>query len=370
MRQPHLLVVAGDPSADEHAAGLVRSLRQRLPGLRVTALGGNHLKNVSDHFLYPLVGVGGFGFLEPILKIPELWRVRRSIDRLLQTDTPNVVLPCDYYGFNIHVAEAAHRRKVPVIYFISPQVWASRPGRIQRLGKVIKKMLVIFPFEEKLYRDAGVDAVYVGHPLVDRLPTPADPGPTVRIGLLPGSRKGVALRHLPLLAETADRLHARYPETELILFRAQNLDAALFEPWTQSRPWIRLEVDGSLELRRTLSLAIGVSGTAALENTLLGIPMVIMYRLSTVTYQIAKRLIRIPFVGIPNILAGRSIVPELLQDDATPDKLAAEAAAILHDEPRRRRMREELLALRGTLQTGATDRAAEEIIRFLAHPTS
>jgi lipid-A-disaccharide synthase len=362
----HLLVVAGDPSADRHGASLIEALRKKSSGLRVTALGGTHLQAAADQFLYPLVGIGGFGFLEPIAKIPQLWRVKKKIQALLKEDRPDMVIPMDYYGFNIHVAGLAHREGIPVIYYISPQVWASRPGRVQRLARTINRMLVIFPFEEAIYKKAGVPVTYVGHPLVEQVPTPSDPAQPSMIGLLPGSRPGVAERHLPILCETADRLHREFPEAQFRLFRPAELDESLYAPFLATRSWLRLLIDPTYEDRKRLTLAISVSGTAALESTLLGVPMIVMYKLSALTYWIARMLIRIPFIAIPNILANRAIIPEFIQEAAQPAILAAAAAGLLRSPHRLKTMRQELLELRQHLQAGGSDRAAEAILEEMS----
>jgi lipid-A-disaccharide synthase len=362
----HVLIVAGDPSGDQHGAELARVLKQRDTGIRVSALGGTHLKSAADQFLYPLVGLGGFGFWEPLLKLPKLWRARQAIKRLLEKDPPQVVIPIDYYGFNIHVARLAKQHGIPVVYFVSPQVWASRPGRVQKLAKVLTKILVIFPFEEELYRQAGIPVRFVGHPLLDRVPEPESANGTLTIGLLPGSRRGVVERHLPVLIEAADRLRSVFPQAQFLLFRPAELSADFYQPYLNGRTWLQVVDDPDYARRKKLSLAISVSGTAALENTLLGIPMIIMYKLSALTFAIARKLIRVPFVAIPNILAGKAVVPELLQADATPDKLASAARAVLENPIAARRMRDDLLAQRTRLGSkGAVQRAADEITHFL-----
>lgn len=365
-KSAHLLIIAGDPSADRHGAALVRALKAKQPDLQVTALGGAFLSKVADTFLFPLVGVGGFGFWEPMMKLPQLWRAMSTVKMLLADNPPDLVIPIDYYGFNIRVARLAHAQNIPVAYYISPQVWASRPSRIQELGQVVKKMLVIFPFEQELYQKAGVPVSFVGHPLLEQLPEPGTPSAHPTIGLLPGSRRGILRRHLPLLVDSAKRLHQRMPETRFVLFRPEEIEPDFYAPFIRSYPWIELTTDPNYESRRKLWLALSVSGTAALENMLLGIPMVILYKLSTLTYWIARQIIRVPFVGIPNILAGKSVVPEVLQDDATPERLCDEATALLASVQKRNAIRDTLLSLRSSLQDGGTTRAAEEILGMLA----
>ena len=362
----HILIIAGDPSADRHGAALIDSLRAKRPDIRVSTLGGEALRQKANTFLYPLVGVGGFGFWEPLFKLPQFWAARRKVNDLIQKDRPDVVVPMDYYGFNIHIARLAHRNGIPVVYYISPQVWASRPGRVKKLARVINKMLVIFPFEETLYRQAGVPVRFVGHPLLERVPLPSLESSRPTIGLLPGSRRGTVARHLPLLVQTAELLHRQFPEARCVLFRPLEIEPAFYDPFLKRTPWIELVTDASYDIRKSLWMAIGVSGTTALENMLLGIPMIIMYKLSRLTYWIAKSLIRVPFVGIPNLLAGKAIVPELLQDEATPERIAEAATPLLSDRQSRQRMRETLLSLRATLQEGGSSRAASEILGMIA----
>jgi lipid-A-disaccharide synthase len=361
----HVLIVAGDPSADRHGAALVKALRERDPAVRISALGGVHLKASADLFLYSLVGVGGFGFWEPMMKLPQLWAAWTAVKTLLKNDRPDLVVPMDYYGFNIHVARAAHRRGIPVIYYVSPQVWATRPKRIETLGAAIDKMLVIFPFEADLYQQAGIPVRFVGHPLSERLPSPAPESVVPTIGLLPGSRRGTAARHLPILIQTATLLRQEFPQARCLLFRPEEIEESFYRPFIAHAPWIELTTDPSYETRKSLWLAIGVSGTTALENMLLGVPMIIMYKLSFLTYWIARALIRVPSVGIPNILAGRKVVPELLQDQATPERLTLTAKPLLSDRSLREAMRKTLLSLRDRLQEGGSARAAEEILSAL-----
>jgi len=362
----HILIICGDASADQHGAALVKALRQKDPTVRVSALGGSHLRQTVDQFIYPLVGIGGFGFWEPLTKLPQLWEAWTAFKHCLLTDRPDIVVPIDYYGFNIHAARRAHRMNIPVAYYVSPQVWASRPGRIQQLAAAIDKMLVIFPFEVDLYKKADVPVSFVGHPLIERLPGPGVEAVTPVIGLLPGSRRGIIARHLPILIQTAERLKKEFPLMRCVLFHPEEIERAFYAPFLAGSRWIELIDDPAYETRRTVWLAIGVSGTAALENMLLGIPMIILYKLSTLTYWIARALIRVPYIGIPNILAGKSVIPELLQKEATPEHLAATARPLLSDTFGRQAMRETLLSLRATLKEGGSSRAADEILEMIA----
>jgi len=365
MPEKRLLIVAGDPSGDRHGAALVKALKAKHPDLKVAALGGNFLKEVVDVFIHPLVGMGGFGFWEPLFKIPQFWNLRQQLKGFIVGWKPDMVIPIDYYGFNIHVARLAKGLHIPVYYYISPQVWASRPQRIGELGKNVAQMLVIFPFEEKLYRDAGVPATFVGHPLPDQLPEPTEKSEIPSLGLLPGSRRSVIARHLPIVVDTAIRIREKNPHFQIYLFRPKEIEPAFYAEVLERAPWIRLTDDPDYSIRKRLWLAISVSGTAALENMLLGIPMIIMYKLSWLTYQIAKQLIRVPYIGIPNLLAGKPIIPELIQADAHSQKLADIAQDLISQDTKRAAMQAELLALRQTLASGGSTRTADVILSAL-----
>jgi lipid-A-disaccharide synthase len=197
-----ILIVAGDPSGDLHAANLVAALKAAAPGIRVSAVGGAHLRAIADEFLEDLASRGVTGFWEPIMKIGFLFDLYVHIKRFLEMRRPDALVCVDYYGFNRRVLALARKAGIPAYYFVSPQVWASRPSRVRVLKSLVKKMLVIFPFEERIYRDAEVPCTFIGHPLLDLLPEPKpirDLRPPLSVGLLPGSRQGELSRHLPIM---------------------------------------------------------------------------------------------------------------------------------------------------------------------------
>ena len=359
------LIVAGDPSGDIHAASLIAALKRQRPDARVAAVGGERCRAVADEFIEDLASRGVTGFWEPLTQLGFLRRLSARLAQLLRDRRPDAVVCVDYYGFNRRVLALAKRASVPAFYFISPQVWASRPARIQVLKRHVRRMLVIFPFEERLYRDAGVPVSFVGHPLLDSLPEPALPsaadGPIV--GLLPGSRRSELRRHLPICYDAFRQLRARRPSLRGVLFAASQAD----EVYGSVPEGVTLVRDREYQSRTTLDAAICSSGTATLENALLGIPMVVIYKLSWVTYLIARAIVTVKQIAMANVLAGRVIVPELIQHHATAARVAAEVAAILDDPARAARMRADLLALRDTLgEHGATDRAAQVILADLS----
>lgn len=356
------LVVAGDPSGDLHASNLISALKRRDPAARVAAVGGPLCRAVADEFLEDLASRGLTGFLEPLLKIPFMLELRSKLQTFLRERRPDALICVDYYGFNRRILPLAKEAGIPAFYFISPQVWASRPSRIKVLKRFVDKMLVIFPFEEKLYRDAGVPADFVGHPLLDLIPEPKARGAVTAstVGLLPGSRSSEIKRHLPIFFEAFRLLRAKRPALKGLLFASANQDDTAFGVLPAGVEIVR---EHDYSRRGMLDLAICSSGTATLENALLGVPMVVVYKLSWPTYAIARALVNVKHIAMANLLAGKTVVPELIQRDATAERVAAEAAAILDDPARAAAVRAELLKVRRSLgDPGAADRAALAVL--------
>ena len=365
MNAPLLLIVCGDPSGDVHAANLILALKRHRPGVRVAAVGGPQCRAAADEFLEDLASRGVTGFVEPLRQLAFLRALSVRLAAFLRERRPDAVVCVDYYGFNRRVLALAKAASVPAFYFISPQVWASRPGRVGYLKQHVRRMLVIFPFEEQLYRDAGVPVTFVGHPLLDLVPSPLDGSRhlAATIGLLPGSRTSELRRHLPVCFGAFDILKAQRRALRGLLFAAASQPDDAYGVLPDGVTLVR---DRHYQHRATLDVAICSSGTATLENALLGVPMVVIYKLSWPTYAIARAIVTVKEIAMANVLAGRRIVPELIQGEATPARVAAEAVAILDDGGRAAQMRSDLAALRGTLgEPGAVNRAAEAILREL-----
>jgi lipid-A-disaccharide synthase len=366
---PKILFVAGDASGDQHAAAVAQALKEANPSVHISALGGPALRTVADEFLHDLVGESVMGFIEPLKKIPRFWRLQKTViaDAVRAAD---VVVPTDFFGFNQYTAKAGKAGGKKVVYLVSPQVWASRAGRIETLKASVDRMLVIFPFEEKVYSDRGVPVTFVGHPYLDRLPR-VDPEAPFKIepviGLLPGSRRGIVHRLLPEMLKAADLLARKSIGRRFVLFAAPNLSNAFYDALigpSDRRPYL-LEIvrDEDYEWRTGLDFALTCSGSATLENALLGVPMAVVYKTSWITYQIARRIVKVDRIGMVNLLAGKDLAPELIQDGATPEAMAAAVEDLLQDAPRRRALRRELLSLREKLGgPGFAARAAREIL--------
>ena len=355
------LIVSGDPSGDLHASNLIKALKRRDPAARVAAVGGPLSRAVADEFIEDLASRGVTGFWEPALKIGFLMKLAKRLKTFLSERRPAAMICVDYYGFNRRILPYAKQAGIPAFYFVSPQVWASRPGRIKVLKRLVDKMLVIFPFEEKLYRASGVPAEFVGHPLLDLIPEPK--ATHVRsnvIGLLPGSRSTELKRHLPVFLAAFRLLRLANPALKGELFAAASQPDNAYGALPDGVTLVR-EQDYSR--RGQLDLAICSSGTATLENALLGVPMVVVYKLSWPTYAIARAIVKVKHIAMANLLAGKTVVPELIQRDATAPRVFLEASRILDDEENAAAIRGELLTVRRSLGApGAADRAATAIL--------
>jgi lipid-A-disaccharide synthase len=352
-----IFVSAGDLSGEIHASNLVKEIKNINPLCRISAVGGDNLKSIVDDFLEDIVNIHAFGFL-PIKQIVYLKKVLKKIENHFSKDRPNKIILVDYYGFNIYIARFAKKINIPVYYYISPQVWASRSGRIKKLAATVKKMFVILPFEEKLYKDNGIDAVFVGNPLIDRVPEKQKidilSHPPI-IGLFPGSRKSAIKRHMPIIIETAKILKEKINAKFIIFSPDSEFNYNLPE-------YIGLDISGGFEKRKTVDFAICSSGTVSLENALMGIPMVVMYKLSYFNYFLIRAIIKIKYIAIVNILANKTIVPEFIQFDANSSKIALSVIKQLEPENYMPKVKE-LLSFRSMLGTiGVSKRAAEIIL--------
>jgi lipid-A-disaccharide synthase len=357
-----ILLVAGDTSADLHGANLVKELKKILPEIKISSLGGLHLSSVSDQFLYNLVELAVFGLGDSIKNYFFFRRIFQEVVlKFLDAERPDCVIPIDFYGFNIHLAREAKKRNIPVIYYISPQVWASRPGRVKKLARCIDKMIVILPFEEEIYQDAGVDTVFFGHPLLDIVPAINHQLSTINchIGLLPGSRKSVISRHLPLLFNLAKMIKEKFPESRFFLPWTKNMPIDYLQEMVKTSPVdISLVNDENYEERKKFRIAFACSGTATLENALLGIPTIIIYKTTWFFYLVARSLVKVPYIGLVNIISGKNLFPEFIQHKIKTEKIVEKAESWLNNPQEWQKIHQELIDLRKKL--GSPSRPAEE----------
>lgn len=367
-----VLLVAGEASGDMHGADLVTALRTLVPAVEVRGIGGPQLRAAGMETLVDATSIATMGFLEARERLGAVVRAYRQMRRIVRAaDAPDLLILIDFAEFNLALAGVAHRRGVPVLYYISPQVWAWRRGRVRKIARRVDRLAVVFPFEAALYAGSGARAEFVGHPLLDRVratrsraETMARHGldPTKRlVALLPGSRGKEIRLILPVMAEAAATLVGR-GDTQCVLALADTLSAADVAASMRGQPLAATVVEGdTYDLVHASELVLVASGTATLETALLERPMVIVYRVTPLTWALARRLVSVPFIGMPNIIAGRALVPELIQDEATGPRLAAEATRFLDDAGLRAATTVELGGLRQRLGGGGAARKAAAI---------
>jgi lipid-A-disaccharide synthase len=349
-----ILLTCGETSGDHHAALVVRELRRLDPESEVVALGGEELSEAGAHVPYPIDRFAFMGFSEIISSLPRVVSLERTLKSLLRGGEIGLFMPVDYPGLNLRLARFARRCNVPVLYYISPQVWAWGAWRIRKMKDAIDLMAVILPFEEEFYRRMGVPAFFAGHPCVGEIPAPPSPKEApgrdeiCTVLLFPGSRKQEVERMLPVMVGAARLLRRNRPGVRFVLGLAPLIGEPMIEVPSDLADSFEITRSG-LERLGEASLVIAASGTVTLQCAVSGTPTVVIYKTSPATFFIGKRLVRIAWIAMPNVLAGEEVVPELLQQDATPGRVASAAAALLDDEDRFRLTSEKLLRLRGSL---------------------
>lgn len=374
------MLVAGEASGDLHGATLSRALQRQGPGWRLVGMGGPRMAEAGVRLLADTVSHAVVGAGEALSRLPRLFRAFRLLRKEVMAQRPRAVVLIDFPEFNLRLARVAKRLQIPVVYFIPPQVWAWRRGRARLLARLATEILAVFPFEPRIYEAAGARVEFVGHPLLDVLPNGLsrnDARPALRvpldatlIGLLPGSRREEVERLLPPMAEAARRIRETIPQARFLVAPATSVDPALVERLLRNAPLELLQVRGrTYEVMAAADLLLVASGTATLEAALIGTPMVVCYRVSRLTGMIARLLIRIPWVSLANIVSGRAVVPELLQDNATGFRLAEEAVSLLRNPEALKAQRLAFAELKGALGTpGVGERAARRILEVAGYP--
>lgn len=367
------MISCGEPSGDLYAGALTVEIRRREPDAQIFGLGGQRLMAGGGELLADYRGLSVTGLLEAVRVIPRSLGVMRRLIDAARSEKPQALVVIDFPDFNFRLAESVKRLGIPVIYYISPQIWAWRRTRMQTMKRIADRVLVIFPFEEDIYRNAGVPVEFVGHPLVDlaRAQEPRetflrdaglDPGRPV-VALLPGSRPNEVERLLPVMRDAAAEISRRLPGVQFIIARAPSLDDHLFRRirWHQVGPAeVLARTDDVLA---AADVAVTASGTATVQAALHGRPMVVVYRLSPMTYRLGRRFVHVDTFAMVNLIAGRRIVPELIQNDCTPEALAREVLSLLTDPARADEMRASLREVRERLGgPGASARAAEAVL--------
>ena len=370
-----VLISCGEPSGDLYAGALTRELLALDPSSRVLGMGGEHLASAGGEVVEDYRGLAVTGLSEALAVLPRSYATYRRLVALAKRERPDIFVPIDFPELNFRLARALQRLGIPVVYYICPQVWAWRRGRLQTLKQLVDRALVIFPFEKRVYEEMEIPVEFVGHPLVEMTAITrsrerllsgdglVSTAPTV--ALLPGSRPNEVRAILPDLARAAVEIAGAIPGVQFILARAPNLDDALFSPVAEIGVSSTVVVfEGCTDdVLAAADVVVTASGTATVQTAIHGRPMVIVYRLSPMTYRLVKRFAHVDAAGMVNLIAGRRIVPELIQEAFTPAAVADEVVALLGDSDRVSRVVEALGDVRGRLGgAGASRRAAEAVL--------
>jgi len=377
-----VMISCGEPSGDLYAGALVRALQHQAPGTTAFGFGGAQLAGTGATLIGDYRGFSVTGLTEALSVVRRSWKMLGALGEAAREQKPDVFVAIDFPDFNFRLLPVMHRLGIPIVYYISPQLWAWRAGRLRTLKRYVSKMLVIFPFEKALYDAAGVPAEFVGHPLIDIAVARRSRAETCRaagldperpvVALLPGSRPNELHLLLPVLVEAAARLIRDVPGVQFLVARAPSLDDTLFAPLQHLRDAgvpIGILADAADDVLAASDIVITASGTATVQTALHQRPMVIVYRVSPMTYAIARRFVQVASYGMVNLVAGRPVVAELIQDRCTPVAIADEARSLLTDAGRSNRMCRDLaevvLRLGGP---GASERAASAVLAACPAP--
>jgi lipid-A-disaccharide synthase len=373
------MVSCGEASGDLYAGALVHELRALDPSVRAFGFGGGQLAAAGAELIGDYRGHTVTGLAEVVLQLPRTYGLYRRLVAEARARRPDVFVAIDFPDFNFKLGQALHAAGIPVVYYISPQLWAWRPGRLQTMKRFVDRVLPIFPFEERLYRDAGIPVEFVGHPLIDLakatepresfLPAHGLQPDAPTIALLPGSRPNELHAILPGLMAAAAKIRERVPQAQFVLARAPRLTDTLLDPALHARaagvPLAIIEGRAD-DVLAAADVVLTASGTATVQTALHERPMVIVYRLSPLTYTIGRPFVKIDTFGMVNLVAGKRIVPELIQDGFTPETAANEVVTLLTDNARRALMIDEIRDVKRKLGgPGASRRAAEAILRLV-----
>jgi lipid-A-disaccharide synthase len=364
-----IFLAAGEPSGDLHGAELARELKRQIPGVRLYGLGGSSMAAEGVELLANLDQLAIMGFAEVVRHLPDLARLRRGVRRFLVERKIDLLVPIDYPGFNLPLARYARRNGIPVLYYIAPQVWAWHESRARKLARDTDLVCVVLPFEEERLSEWGVRTRFVGHPLLDRQSrrtVPRDAARDLQLGIFPGSRAQEVERLLPTFLEAGRELASRVPGLSIHVARARDLPESAYSDLGGAT---LVEAESVL---RSARAAITKSGTITLQLALAGVPMVVGYRVNSLTYSIARRLVSVDHIALVNLVAGRGVVPEFIQDEVTPTAVARAALPLLRGETEeRRRQIASLAEVADRLgRPGAAARVAEECSRLLPAPAA
>ena len=369
-----IMISVGEASGDLHGASVANALKQLRPEIELIGMGGQAMRTAGVEIIYDIADLGVIGIVEVIKNLRRLFRLRDFLADYMRANRPDALVIIDYPGFNVRLAKVAKKLGIPVISYISPSAWAWGRGRAKEVAETVQRVAAIFPFEADVYREAGANVTFVGHPLLDIVKPDMERAAAFdyfgaspdfpRVLLMPGSRKQEILNLLPDMLAAAEKITQQVPGCQFFLPVASTISREMLRTLLDKyNVHVTLTNDQTYDLMNICDVAVAASGTATLETSLLKVPTVIIYRVAMLTYLIGKQLVKIPDIGLPNIVAGRRIVPELLQDDVNPEAIAAETVRLLIDGEARRQVLADLEEVHTKLgETGAVNRVAEVIL--------
>jgi len=372
-----VLIVAGESSGDLYGAKVAESMTSLSPQVKCYGIGGKEMERRGVKLLFSSSELAVVGATEVVEKIGHIWRAWRGVKRFIRDQKPHLAILIDYPDFNLRLAKFLKKNAVPVLYYVSPQVWAWRPGRVKTIAKRVAKMAVILPFEVPLYREKGVDVEFVGHPLLDTLDNGLSRAEarrrlsvsthTLLIGLLPGSREREVQTLLPPLVGAAGIINGEFPSCRFIIPCASSIKKnTVQELIAKSQLPLEIVEGKAFEVMKAADILLMASGTATLEGAIAGCPMVIIYRLSSLSYLIGRMLIKVKCIGLANIVVGKKVVPELIQGEVTPERIAHEAKKILRSQAKKQKIESEFTRVTEKLGgAGASQRVARIALQMM-----
>lgn len=368
-----IMFSAGEASGDTHGASVAKALREIYPSVEMFGMGGNLMDEAGVRIVYDIKNLGVIGLVEIVKSLPKFFKLRTYLKCIMMRERPDVLVCIDYPGFNMKLAEVAHQLGIPVLYYIAPTIWAWHSSRGKTIKKYVTKVASIFPFEAEAYSKYNCDVEFVGHPLVDIVhPTMSvDESMTYfnaraeakRVLLMPGSRKQEVLSLLDVMLESGEKLLQSHEDVQFFLPRAHTIDRFELETFIKERRVpVTITEDHTYDLMQICDVCLAASGTATLETAMMELPTILLYKVSPITYGIGKMVVNLSHVGLPNIIAGKEVIPELLQSDVSADNIVEHMLPLLDDLKENEHMRQELRTVRDKLgEPGAVKRVAELI---------
>lgn len=367
------MISVGEASGDLHGASIADALKELEPDIRIFGMGGQAMRKAGVEIVHDIADLGIIGFVEVVKNLPRFFRLRDELIDLMKKEQPDVLLVIDYPDFNMRLAPKTRELGIPVVSYIPPSAWAWRKGRAKSVAKIVDKIASIFPFEAEVYQKAGADVEFVGHPLIDIIKPSMDKEKAYKffginsnhpvILLLPGSRKHEIENLLPVMLKSAEKIKLIYPECQFILPVASTISQEMLQGMIkQYSVNVKLTFENTYDLMAIADSAIAASGTVTLEAAILGLPTVVIYKMAAMTYFIGRLLVKIPNISLPNIVAGKRIIPELLQYEVNADNIARETLALLPSSEQGEKVRKELLVVKEKLGAGGAVKRAAQVV--------